>query len=69
MTDFKPIRAVLAVTVFLSVIVVLPFVLLHWGLGLDLIYSILGTCVWASLFMLILLFADLNNVPDEEDDQ
>lgn len=69
MTDFKPIRAVLAATVFLSVIVVLPFVLLHWGLGRDLIYSIIGTCVRASLFLLILLLADLNNAPDEEDDQ
>ena len=69
MTDFKPIRAVLAVTVFLSVVVVLPFVLIHWGLGLDLMYSILGTGVWASLFVLILLLADLTNVQDEEDDQ
>ena len=68
MTDFKPIRAVLAVTVFLSVIVVLPFVLLHWCLGLDLLYSILGTCVWAALFLFILLLAELNNALDEEDD-
>ena len=68
MTDFKPIRAVLAVTVFLSVIVVLPFVLLHWCLGLDLLYSILCTCVWAALFLFILLLADLNDVLDEEDD-
>lgn len=68
MTDFKPIKAVLAVIVFLSVIVVLPFVLLHWCLGLDLIYSILGTCVWAALFLFILLLADLSNALDEEED-
>lgn len=68
MTDFKPIRAVLAVTVFLSVIVVLPFVLLHWCLGLDLLYSILGTCVWAALFLFVLLVANLTDDPYEEDD-
>ena len=68
MTDFKPIKAVLAVIVFLSVIVVLPFVLLHWCLGLDLIYSILGTCVWAALFLFILLLADLSKALDEEED-
>ena len=68
MTNFKPIRAVLTVAVFLSVIVVPPFVLLHWCLGMDLLYSILGTCVWAALFLFILLLAELNNVLDEEDD-
>ena len=68
MTDFKPIRAVLAVAVFLSVIVVLPFVLLHWCLGLDLLYSILGTCVWAALFLFVLLVANLTDDPYEEDD-
>lgn len=68
MTDFKPIKAVLAVIVFLSVIVVLPFVLLHWCLGLDLIYSILGTCVWAALFLFILLLDDLSNALDEEEE-
>lgn len=68
MTDFKPIKAVLAVIVFLSVTVVLPFVLLHWCLGLDILYSILGTCVWAALFLFILLLAELNNVLDEEED-
>lgn len=67
MTDFKPFRAVLAVTVFLSVIVVLPFVLFHWCLGLDLLYSILGTCVWAALFMFVLLVANLTDDPYEED--
>ena len=68
MTDFKPFRAVLAVIVFLSVIVALPFVLLHWCLGLDLLFSILGTCVGAALFLFVLLLAELNNVLDEEDD-
>lgn len=67
MTDFKPIKVVLAVNVFLSWIVVLPLVLLHWGLGLDLIYSIIGIYVWAALFLFILLLAELNNVLDEED--
>lgn len=67
MTDFKPFRAVLAVIVFLSVIVVLPFVLLHWGLGLDLLYSILGTCVGAALFLFVLLVANLTDDPYEED--
>ena len=69
MNDFKPIRAVLSVAVFLSATVVLPFIILHWGLGLDLLYSILCTCVWASLLIFILLVADLSNVPDDEDDQ
>ena len=68
MTDFKPIRAVLAVIVFLSVIVVLPFVLIHWCLGLDILYSILGTCVWAALFLFVLLVANLTDDPYEEDD-
>lgn len=68
MTNFKPIRAVLAVAVFLSATVVLPFIILHWCLGLDLLYSILGTCVWAALLLFILLLADLNNALDEEDD-
>lgn len=67
MTDFKPFRAVLAVIVFLSVIVVLPFVLLHWCLGLDLLYSILGTCVGAALFLFVLLVANLTDDPYEED--
>ena len=67
MTDFKPIKAVLAVAVFLSVTVVLPFVLLHWCLGLDLLYSILGTCVWAALFLFVLLVANLTDDPYEED--
>ena len=67
MTDFKPIRAVLAVIVFLSVIVALPFVLLHWCLGLDLLYSILGTCVVAALFLFVLLVANLTDDPYEED--
>lgn len=67
MTDFKPFRAVLAVIVFLSVIVVLPFVLLHWCLGLDLLYSILGTCVGAALFLFVLLVANLTDGPYEED--
>lgn len=67
MTDFKPFRAVLAAIVFLSVIVVLPFVLLHWGLGLDLLYSILGTCVGAALFLFVLLVANLTDDPYEED--
>lgn len=64
----KPIMAVLIVIVFLAVTAILPFVLLHWVLGLDLIYSILGTCAWAALFLLILLFIDLNKAPDEEAD-
>lgn len=68
MTDFKPIKAVLAVIVFLSVIVVLPFILLHWCLGLDFLYSILGTCVWAALFLFVLLVANLTDDPYEEDD-
>ena len=68
MNDFKPIRAVLSVAVFLSATVVLPFIILHWCLGLDLLYSILGTCVWAALLLFILLLADLNNALDEEDD-
>ena len=45
MTDFKPIKAVLAVIVFLSVIVVLPFDLLHWCLCLGSpfpVYPIVG---------------------------
>lgn len=67
MTDFKPFRAVLAVIVFLSVIVALPFVLIHWCLGLDLLYSILGTCVWAALFLFVLLVANLTDDPYEED--
>lgn len=67
MTDFKPFRAVLAVIVFLSVIVALPFVLLHWCLGLDLLYSILGTCVGAALFLFVLLVANLTDDPYEED--
>ena len=67
MTDFKPIKAVLAVAVFLSVTVVLPFVLLHWCLGLDLLYSILGTCVGAALFLFVLLVANLTDDPYEED--
>lgn len=64
----KPIVAVLIVLVSLVGVVVLPFVLLHWALGLDLIYSILGTCAWADLFIFILLCVDLNRSPDEEDD-
>ena len=67
MTDFKPIKAVLAVAVFLSITVVLPFVLIHWCLGLDLLYSILGTCVWAALFLFVLLVANLTDDPYEED--
>ena len=67
MTDFKPFMTVLAVIVFLSVIVALPFVLLHWCLGLDLLYSILGTCVGAALFLFVLLVANLTDDPYEED--
>ena len=67
MTDFKPFRAVLAVIVFLSVTVALPFVLLHWCLGLDLLYSVLGTCVGAALFLFVLLVANLTDDPYEED--
>lgn len=64
----KPITVALIVLISLAVVVVLPFVLLHWALGLGLIPSILVTWVWANLFLFILLSRDLNKSPDEEDD-
>lgn len=63
----KPIMAVLIIIISLAVVIVLPFVLLHWALGLDLIYSILGTCAWAAFFLLVLLFRDVSRAPDKED--
>lgn len=69
MTYFKPILAVMAVIIFSAAAVVLPFVLLHWGLGVGIVCSILGSWAWTSLVLCIILITDLTDYQDEEDAQ
>ena len=69
MTYLKTIMAALAIIVVTAAMVVLPFVLLHWGLGVGIVCSILGSWAWTSLVLCILLLTDLTDGQDEEGDQ
>lgn len=68
MTYFKTIMAVLAVIVFTAAMVVLPFVLLHWGMGVGIVCSIIGSWAWTALVLCILLLTDLTGGPDEDEE-
>jgi len=69
MTYFKTIMAVLAAIVFTAAMVVLPFVLLHWGMGVSIVCSIIGSWAWTVLVGCILLLTDLTDGPDEDEDE
>lgn len=69
MTYLKTIMAALAIIVFTAAMVVLPFVLLHCGMGMGIVCSILGTWAWTALVLCILLLTDLTDGPDKEGDQ
>jgi hypothetical protein len=68
MTYLKTIMAVLAVIVFTAAMVVLPFVLLHWGMGVGIVCSIIGSWAWTALVLCILLLTDLTDGPDEDEE-
>lgn len=66
MTYLKTIITILAI---LTSVVVLPFVLLPWVLGVGIVGSILLAWVCIDLVIGILLLADLIDDPDWEEDQ
>lgn len=66
MIYFKTILFVILAAALLAATGVLPFVLLHWGLGCGIIISILGAWVWSALVLNLTLLNDINSDPEDE---
>lgn len=67
MIYFKTILSVILAAALTAATGVLPFVLLHWGLGGGITISILGAWVWAALVLSLTLLKDINSDPEEEE--
>ena len=66
MIYFKTILAIVFVAIFTAAMVVLPFVLLHEGLGASVFYSLLGSWAWTSLVLCIILLTDVKDPKDQK---
>lgn len=66
MIYFNTILSIILVVALTVATVVLPFVLLHWGLGCGIIISILGALVWSALVLSLTLLKDINSDQEEE---
>lgn len=66
MIYFKTILSVILATALVAATGVLPFVLLHWGLGCGIFISILGAWVWYALVLSYILLTGINSDPEEE---
>lgn len=53
------------VAMFTAAMVVLPFVLLHWGLEIKVSWSIVGAWAWTTMIALLIVFTDTKSTPDE----
>ena len=67
MIYFNTILSVILAAALVAATVVLPFVLLHWGLGGGITISILGAWVWAALVVTLTLLKDITSDPEEEE--
>lgn len=67
MIYFNTILSIILVGALTAATVVLPFVLLHWGLGCGIIISILGALVWSALVLSLTLLKDITSDPEEEE--
>ncbi len=67
MIQLKTIFSVTLAAALLAAMGVMPFVLLHWGLGCGMIISILGAWVWSALVISLTLLKDINSDPEEEE--
>lgn len=67
MNYLKTILSVILAATLTAATGVLPFVLLHWGLGGGIIISILGAWVWAALVVTLTLLKDITSDPEEEE--
>lgn len=67
MNYLKTILSIILTAALTAATVVLPFVLLHWGLGCGIIISILGAWVWSALVLSLTLLKDITSDPEEEE--
>lgn len=67
MNYLKTILSVILAAALVAAVGVLPFVLLHWGLGCGIIISILGAWVWAALVLSLTLLTDVNSDLEEDE--
>lgn len=67
MNYLKTILSVILAAALLAAVGVLPFGLLHWGLGCGIIISILGAWVWSALVVSLTLLKDITSDPEEEE--
>lgn len=67
MIYFKTILSVILAAALLAATGVLPFALLHWGLGCGMIISILGAWVWSALVLSHTLLKDINSDLEEDE--
>lgn len=67
MIYFNTILSIILAVALFAATVVLPFVLLHWGLGCGMIISILGALVWSALVLSLTLLTDVNSDPEEDE--
>lgn len=67
MIYFNTILSIILAVALFAATVVLPFVLLHWGLGCGMIISILGALVWSALVLSLTLLTDINSDPEEDE--
>lgn len=57
------------VAMFTAAMVVLPFVLLHWGLEVRVSWSIVGAWVWTTMIALLIVFTDTKSDPEDDENQ
>ena len=57
------------VAMFTAAMVVLPFVLLHWGLEVRVSWSIVGAWVWTTMIALLIVFTDTKSDPEDKENQ
>lgn len=67
MNYLKTILSIILAAALTAATGVLPFVLLHWGLGCGMLVSILGAWVWAALVVSLTLLKDITSDPEEEE--
>lgn len=68
MIQLKTILSIILAAALTATTGLLPFVLLHWGLGGGTIISILGVWLWCTLVISLILITDINSDPKKEDE-
>ena len=68
MIQLKTILSIILAAALPAATGLLPFVLLHWGLGVGTIISTLGAWLWCTLVISLILITDINSDPKKEDE-